>query len=52
MLPKQVIGTVQMQVIGGVMAARKIWERAILPSLLSDASTWIEILEEAEEKCE
>jgi hypothetical protein len=51
-LAKQVIETVQMQAIGGMIAAKEIWERAIVPSLLSGAGTWIGTLEEAEEKCE
>ena len=40
-LAKQIIDTVQMQVqaIGGMMAAKEIWERAIVPSLLSGAGT-------------
>ena len=34
-LTKQVIDTVQMQAIGGMMAAKQLWEQAIVPSLLS-----------------
>ena len=51
-LTKQVIETVQMQAISGMMAAKEIWERAIVPSLLSGAGTWIESTVEAEEMCE
>ena len=38
---KQVIETVQMQAIGGMMAAKQLWEGAIVPSLLSGAGTWV-----------
>ena len=41
-----------MQAIGGMMAVKEIWERAIVPSLLSGAGTWIESTVEAEEMCE
>ena len=49
---KQVIETVQMQAIGGMMAAKQLWEGAIVPSLLSGAGTWVGIIAEAEEMCE
>ena len=49
---KQVIETVQMQAIGGMMAAKQLWEGAIVPSLLSGAGTWVGSTQEAEEMCE
>ena len=49
---KQVMETVQMQAIGGMMAAKQLWESAIVPSLLSGAGTWVGITQEAEEMCE
>ena len=49
---KQVIETVQMQAIGGMMAAKQLWEGAIVSSLLSGAGTWVGITTEEEEMCE
>ena len=37
---KGIIEEFQMQAIGGMMAAVELWERAIIPSLLSGAGTW------------
>ena len=42
----------QMQAMGGLMAAKVLWEGAIVPSLLSGASTWIGITHKEEEMCE
>ena len=41
-----------MQAIDGMMAAKQLWEGAIVPSLLSGASTWVGSHQEAEEMCE
>ena len=41
-LTKSIIETDQMQEIGGMMAARTLWEGAIVPSLLHVAGTWVE----------
>ena len=41
-LTKSIIETYQMQEIGGMMAARTLWEGAIVPSLLHVAGTWVE----------
>ena len=38
---KSIIEEFQMQVMGGMMAAWELWERAIIPSLLSGAGNWI-----------
>ena len=51
-LAKQIIDAVQMQGIRGMMTAKEIWERAIVPSLLSGAGTGMGITKESEEKCE
>ena len=37
---KTIIEEYQMQAIGGMMAAWELWERALIPSLLSGAGTW------------
>jgi hypothetical protein len=37
---KSIIEEFQMQAMGGMMAAWILWERAIIPSLLSRAGTW------------
>ena len=37
---KTIIEEFQMQVMGGMMAAWELWERALVPSLLSGAGTW------------
>ena len=37
---KTIVEEFQMQAIGGMMAAWELWERAIIPSLLSGAGTW------------
>ena len=37
---KSIIEEFQMQCIGGMMAAWELWEKALVPSLLSGAGTW------------
>ena len=37
---KAIVEEYQMQAFGGLMAARDLWERALIPSLLSGAGTW------------
>ena len=37
---KSIIEEFQMQAIGGMMAAVELWERSIIPSLLSGSGTW------------
>ena len=34
------------------MAAKQLWEKAIVPSLPSGASTWVSIAPEAEARCQ
>ena len=38
---KSVVEDFQMQAIGGMMAAWELWEKAMVPSLLSGAGTWM-----------
>ena len=37
---KSLIEDFQMQAMGGLMAAWELWEKALIPSLLSGAGTW------------
>ena len=37
---KTIIEEFEMQAMGGLMAARELWERALIPSLLSGSGTW------------
>ena len=41
-----------MQAMGGLMAAKVLLERALLPSLLSGACNWIGIKKATEEECD
>ena len=41
-----------MQAMGGLMAAKHLWEGAIVPSLLASAGTWVGITPRVEEMCE
>ena len=50
-LTKTIIETFQMQGIGGMMAARILWEGAIVPSLLSGAGTWVGSTVETDKMC-
>ena len=40
---QSIIEEFRMQAIGGMMAAYELWERAMVPSLLSGAGTWMGI---------
>ena len=44
---KAIVEEYQMQSIGGLMSARELWERALIPSLLSGAGTWLGECKEA-----
>ena len=44
--------TYEMQAIGGMMAAKYIWEGAIVPSLLAGAGTWVGCTAREENMCE
>ena len=37
---KSIVEEYEMQAMGGLMAARELWEKALIPSLLSGAGTW------------
>ena len=43
-----IVETFEMQAMVGLMAAWELWDKAILPSLLSDASTGIGIIKDTE----
>jgi hypothetical protein len=49
---KQIIEDYQMQAIGGLAAARDLWERALVPSLLAGSGTWIGNIQEAIKLCD
>ena len=51
---KTIIEEFQMQALGGMMAAWVLWERALVPALLSGAGTWFGLREckKAVELCE
>ena len=51
-LTKTIIETFQMQGIGGMMAARTLWEGAIVPSLLHGAGTWVGSTVATDKMCE
>ena len=38
---KSIVDDFRMQAISGMMAARELWERYMVPSLLSGAGTWV-----------
>ena len=41
-----------MQAMGGLMAARELWEKALVPSLISGAGTWIGDCKDAVDICD
>ena len=48
---KQIIEDFQMQSVGGLAAAWELWERALIPSLLAGAGTWLGDIQEAVKVC-
>ena len=44
--------TFELQAMGGLMAAKYLWEGAIVPSLLAGAGTWVGCTGREEEMCE
>ena len=48
---KSIIEDYQMQAMGGLMAAWELWERALIPSLLAGAGTWLGNISETEKLC-
>ena len=49
---KSIVEEYQMQTVGSLMAASELWERALIPSLLSGAGTWLGACKEAIDLCE
>ena len=49
---KSIIEDFQMQALGGMMAAWHLWERAMVPSLLSGAGTWTGATVAEYERCD
>ena len=47
-----ILNTIEMQAMGGLMAAKHLWEGAIVPSLLAGAGTWVGIPPKEEQMCE
>ena len=48
---KSIVEDFQMQAMGGLTAAWELWEKALLPSLLSGAGTWLGNIKETENLC-
>ena len=48
---KSIIEDFHMQAMGGLVAAWELWEKALIPSLLSGAGTWLGNIEEAINLC-
>ena len=49
---RSIVEEYQMQAFGGLTAAWELWEKALLPSLLSGAGTWIGECKEAIGLCD
>ena len=49
---KSIIEEFCMQALAGCMAARELWEHALIPSLLSGAGTWLGDIKEAINLCD
>ena len=49
---KSIIEDYQMQAMGGLVAAWELWERALIPSLLAGAGTWLGDIRETEKLCD
>ena len=49
---KSIVEEYEMQILGGLMAAWQLWERALLPSLLSGAGTWFGDCSKTVELCD
>ena len=48
---KSLVEDLQMQSLGGLVAALELWEKALVPSLLSGAGTWLGITKDAVTMC-
>ena len=49
---KSLVEDFQMQSLGGLVAALELWEKALVPSLLSGAGTWLGITKDAVTMCD
>ena len=49
---RSIIEEYEMQAMGGLMAARELWEKALIPSLLSGAGTWLGECKDAISLCD
>ena len=49
---KSIIEDFQMQAMGGLMVAWELWEKALIPSLLSGAGTWTGEISKAVDLCD
>ena len=49
---KSIIEDFQMQAVGGMMSAWELWEKAMIPSLLSGAGTWLGATQDEYDKCD
>ena len=49
---KSIVEEFEMQAMGGLMAAWELWEKALVPSLLSGAGTWIGDINETAKLCD
>ena len=49
---KSIIEDFQMQALGGMLSAWELWEKAMVPSLLSGAGTWVGTTMEEYERCD
>ena len=49
---KSIIEEFEMQAMGGLMVAWELWYKALIPSLLSGAGTWLGNIEETAKACE
>ena len=49
---RSIIEEYEMQAMGGLMAARELWEKSLIPSLLSGAGTWLGECKDAISLCD
>ena len=49
---KSIIEDFKMQALGGMMAAWELWEKAMVPSLLSGAGTWVGATDNEYSRCD
>ena len=49
---RSIVEEYEMQAMGGLMAAKELWERALIPSLMSGAGTWLGECKDAISLCD